>query len=233
MANVKIEAEPVEKMKLDEATLSAVADKLKRSQVDPARIVAVISKLKQTNPDDAHDVVVSTLKELGSNPALVATVIERIKTVLPPKAGMVDPATAAAVITAGVEVINKLNVGGTTKSLLIKLAIYLFGIFCGIGIVYKSGLPLPADKATPPANVSVYQKRIEELTATNVELQQENDQLRRGVNPPGPLPVPPVDNEPPVWPPPRPVPFPTPKLDPVPVVPPTTIPAPRPGFIVK
>ena len=60
------------------------------------------------------------------------------------------------------------------KGLLFKLFIFLFGIFCGIGIVYKSGLPLPQEPAVvaPATNVTAYQKRIEELQAENAELRK-------------------------------------------------------------
>lgn len=232
MANVEVEVEvevqSVETPKLDAATLSALADTLKHSLVDPARIVAVISKLQTAHPDDAESVVVSTLKELGSNPALIQTVIENISSILRKK-GMIDPATA---------VVNRLNIGENVKALVVKLAIFLFGIFCGIGIVYKSGLPIPADNVAPPANVSVYQKRIEELQTSNAELQRDNDDLRKKVTP-APEPVtPPVEpDQPPVWPPVKPPVVTPPAVVPPVVTPPAVVPPVvpgiRPGFIIS
>jgi hypothetical protein len=165
--------------------------------------------------------IIDKLKELKVDPAQIAMAVEKLKQVFPAAKGMsIDPVVAATVLTTGVNAINKLNVGQGIKSLLVKLAIFAFGIFCGIGIVYKSGLPLPSENpsVTPPANVSVYQKRIEQL-------QEENTQLRKLLRLQQ-QPSQPDPNGPQIWP--------LPNIDqpkaPVLKTDPTT---PRPGFIVK
>lgn len=233
MADVILKVAPktVDNPKLDATTVAAVADKLKTSQIDPAHILAVIEKITHpdTHPDLAPEAILEKLKELQVDPAKLAQVLEKLKQVFPQAKGMaIDPVVAGTVITAGVNVIKKLNVGEGIKSLLIKLAIFAFGIFCGIGIVYKSGLPLPSDNpaVTPPANVSVYQKRIEEL-------QTENAQLRKLLEqPPQPHQPEPKPEGPPVWP--LPKENPPPKTNPVtpPVVVPVRPGEVRPGFVL-
>jgi len=127
---------------------------------------------------------------------------------------MIDPKTASVV--AGV--LTKLPLGDMLKGLLFKLFIFGLGIFCGIGIVYKSGLPIPGDpKAGPPAAVSVYQKRIEEL-------QKENADLRKALE--GGEELAPKE-QPKV----NPVPFPLPKVNP-PATNPGGVLVPKTGFVV-
>ena len=208
MADVTIRVQPTEKPKLSLSTVSAVKDKLKSVQLDPAYIQAVVDTIThpETHPDEAGQAVIDKLKDLKVDPAQIALVIEKLKQVFPNAKGFaIDPVTAATVVTTGWGIISKLNIGDTAKSLILKLAIFLFGIFCGIGIVYKSGLPLPSDNptVTPPSNVAVYQKRIEEL-------QTENAQLRKLLEP-QPQPEP---DGPPVWP--LPKTDPQPKVNPVP-----------------
>lgn len=123
----------------------------------------------------------------------------------------VQDAVNTAVVVGGI--LSKLPLSDSLKGLLLKLFIFGFGVFCGIGIVYKSGLQPPPQNA-PTSNVSVYQKRIDELQRENTDLkkQLEDHQV------PFPQPViPPV----------TPV---TPKVNPVNPVNPDR---PRPGFIVK
>ncbi len=122
-------------------------------------------------------------------------------TTLPVKA--IDPRTLVTVLG----ILSKIPLSDTAKGLLFKLFIFVFGIFCGIGIVYKSGLQPPV--APPVANVSTYQNRIDEL-------QQENSNLRKQL---GSAPVPVVAQ---------------PVTQPVsPVVLEPAVDAPRPGFIIK
>jgi hypothetical protein len=223
---VKVIPKTEETPKLDTAIVSAVADKLKTSQIDPAHILVVIEKIThpETHPDLAPEAIIEKLKELQADPAKIAIVLEKLKQIFPQaKSIAFDPVTAATVITTGVGVINKLNIGDTAKSWLIKFAIFVFGVFCGIGIVYKSGLPLPSDEKTvnPPANVSVYQKRIDELQTENAELRRQLEKT--------PQPQPPQPDGPPVWPLPQ-----EPKTNPV--TPPVTQPVRpgeiRPGFVL-
>ena len=82
----------------------------------------------------------------------------------------IDPQTAVVVAS----ILSKIAFSETVKKLLIKLVIFGFGIFCGIGIVYKSGLPLPSEQKN--ASVSSYQKRIEELKHENAELKRSLDE---------------------------------------------------------
>ena len=136
--------------------------------------------------------------------------------VKPTDKGMaVDPATVVTVVG----ILAKLPLSDFLKGLLVKLFIFAFGIFCGIGIVYKSGLlpetpPVPA----PAANVSAYQKRIDELTQENAALHKLLEEQPVPVLPPQPVPLPR----------PFPRPFPTPFPTPTPVDPDGV----RPGVII-
>jgi hypothetical protein len=123
----------------------------------------------------------------------------------------VQDAVNTAVVVGGV--LSKLPLSDTLKGLLLKLFIFGFGVFCGIGVVYKSGLQ-PQPQPAPASNVSVYQKRIDELQKENTDLKRQLEEHQV------PFPQP----QPPVVTPPNPV---TPKLNPV------NPDRPRPGFIVK
>ena len=128
----------------------------------------------------------------------------------PAKKELIDPKKAEAV--AGI--LTKLPLGDMVKGLLFKLFIFGLGIFCGIGIVYKSGLPIPGDKTSPPAAVSIYQKRIEEL-------QKENAELRKALEEPVTPKEQPKTN---------PIPFPLPKVNPT--TPGSGVLVPKTGFVV-
>lgn len=124
--------------------------------------------------------------------------------VKPTDKGMaVDPATVVTVVG----ILSKLPLSDFLKGLLVKLFIFAFGIFCGIGIVYKSGLlPEVPPVTAPAANVSAYQKRIDELTQENAALHKLLEEQPAPV-----LPLPPER----LHPTPLPRPFPRPTVPPV------------------
>lgn len=136
----------------------------------------------------------------------------------------IDPQTA--MVVAGV--LSKLPLSDTVKGLMVKLFIFLFGIFCGIGIVYKSGLPLDGNKTeNPPAAVSTntgaYQKRIDELKKANEELTRALEAMQAQPQPEQPFPQPKTPAFPQAQP--------QPKVEPQPKAPVAPV-GPRPGFVI-